>query len=145
MHFGLDVGPLLDGGQFVHRLRVVGHRAVAVHRDGHRTHAEEAEGHQAEGEHGGHDGGLGRIRVDDSGQIVLRHDVGASHQADDDHADPEGGEVAGGQPGQDVQAGAAFARSGHHLADMSRIGRREDLDHFRNDGAGQRTEGDDQR
>ena len=37
--------------KLVDRLRVVGHRAVAVDRDGHRAHAEEAEGHQAEGEH----------------------------------------------------------------------------------------------
>ena len=38
------IGKLVDG------LRVVGHRAVAIHRDGHRPHAQEAEGHQAEGE-----------------------------------------------------------------------------------------------
>ena len=48
----VDVGDLLDGGQLVHGLSVVGHRAVGVHGDGHRAHAQEAEGHQAEGEHG---------------------------------------------------------------------------------------------
>ena len=48
----LDAGHLLDGGELVHRLGVVGDRAVAVHRDGHRAHAEEAEGHEAEGEDG---------------------------------------------------------------------------------------------
>ena len=44
-------GHLLDQRQFVNRLRVVGHRAVGVDRDGDRSHAEEAEGHQAEGKH----------------------------------------------------------------------------------------------
>jgi len=88
-------------------LGIVGHRPVAVHCDGHRTHAEEAERDQAEREHGGHDGGLGRHRVDDGGQVVLRHEVGARHQAHDHYAHPEGGEVA----------------SGHNFADVARTDR----------------------
>ena len=45
-----DAGERFDGGKLVDGLRVVGDRAVAIHRDGDRSHAEEAERHQAEGE-----------------------------------------------------------------------------------------------
>ena len=66
--------------QFIHRLCIVGHRAVAIDRDGHRPHAEEAESDQTEREHRGHDAGLGRIRIDHQRQIALRYQVGAGHQ-----------------------------------------------------------------
>ena len=58
-------GLAFDLAQFINGLGVVGHRAVAVHRDGHRAHAEEAEGHEAEGE-------------DRRGEIEFRR-----HQSDD--------------------------------------------------------------
>ena len=44
-------GNLLDQRQFVHRLRVVRHRAVGIDGDGDRAHAQESERHQAEREH----------------------------------------------------------------------------------------------
>ena len=46
----LMLGMCFDQRELVDRLRVVGHRAVAVDGDGDRAHAQEAEGHQAEGE-----------------------------------------------------------------------------------------------
>ena len=45
-------GHLLDQGELVNRLGVVGHRAIAVHRDRDRAHSQEAECHQTEGEDG---------------------------------------------------------------------------------------------
>ena len=50
LHLGLDVRDVLDERELVDGLRVVGHRAVGVDRDGDRAHAEEAEGDEAEGE-----------------------------------------------------------------------------------------------
>jgi hypothetical protein len=108
-------GNLFDGRQLVDRLGVVGDRAVAIDGDRHRAHAEEAEGDQAEGEHGGHDAGLGG-----SGLITATRspcDTGRRRSSgDDDEAHPEGGEVAGDQAGQDVEAGAAFTRRGDDFA-----------------------------
>ena len=73
LDLGFDAGQRLDGGKLVDRLRVVGDRAVAIHRDGHRTHAEEAEGHQAEGED--------RRRHHQAGQAQGADHVGDAHQA----------------------------------------------------------------
>ena len=145
LDFLFDVGQLFDGGEFVDGLGVVSDRAVAVNGDGHRPHAEEAEGDQAKGEDGGHDAGLGRVGVDHGSEFALRDQVGAGHQADDDHAHPEGGEVACRQASEDVEAGAAFARGGDDFLDVAGVGRGEDFDHFGDDRAGQGAEGDDDR
>ena len=98
----LDAGDLLGLGQLEDRLGVVGHRAVAVHGDGDRPHAQEAERHQAEGEDGA-------VRTHDVNQLggtpACLHgadDVGDGHQAGDEHAHPEGAEVAGDDAGRIV-------------------------------------------
>ena len=46
-------GNRLDLAQLIHRLRVVRHRTVRIHRDRHRAHAQESERHQTEREHRG--------------------------------------------------------------------------------------------
>ena len=43
--FVFDARNLLDGGEFVYGLRVVGDWAVGINSDGDRTHTEEAERH----------------------------------------------------------------------------------------------------
>ena len=70
---------------------------------------------------------------------------GDAHQQHDAHAEPVGAEVAGDEPGQDVERRAAFLRRGHDLAHVRRLGRREDLDELGNDRAGERAAGDDRR
>ena len=145
LHFRLDPGHLFDHRQFVNRLRVVGDRPVAVYRNRHRSHPQEAEGDQPEREDRGHHRRLGVVGIDHRRQVELRHDVGAGHQADDDDADPERGEVAGDDAGQDVEAGAAGLRRRDHFAYVPRVGRREHLDDLGNDRAGERAERDDQR
>jgi hypothetical protein len=47
----LDVGNGFDQRKLIDRLRVVGDRAVGIHRDGDRAHAQEAEGHQSKRKH----------------------------------------------------------------------------------------------
>ena len=90
--------------ELVDRLRVVGDRAVRVDRDGDRAHAEEAEGHEAE-------------REDRPGAIMMRAQAlerrrryAMPIRTDDDEAHPVGAEVTGGEAGEDVERGAAFAR-----------------------------------
>jgi hypothetical protein len=82
LDLGLDAGDVLDGGQLVDGLRVVGDRAVGVDGDGHRAHAEEAEGHQAEREDGRGD--------HERAEPERAETVGDPHQADDGDAQPVG-------------------------------------------------------
>ena len=102
LEFLPDVGDLLDQRQFIHGLRVVGHRTVGVHRDGHRAHAQEAERHQSEGEDRG-----------GNHQIVQTHGaevVADRHQRH--HRKPEivGGEISRHEAGQNAQRRAALVR-----------------------------------
>ena len=55
LDFGLDVGDLLDQRKLIHRLGIVGDRAVGINRDGDRAHTEEPKSHQPESEHRGSD------------------------------------------------------------------------------------------
>jgi hypothetical protein len=64
----LDAGYLFYHRQFIHRLSVVGDRAVAVDGNRYRTHPQKAEGDQPERKNRGHHGGLGVIRIDDRRQ-----------------------------------------------------------------------------
>ncbi len=130
----LDPGHLLDQGELVDGLGVVGHRAVAVHRDGDRAHAQEAERHQAEGEDGR---GLHQIA-----QAQRAHPVGDGHEAHDRDAEPVGGEVARHEAREDVERGTALSRRGDHLTHVPRLGRGKDLHQLGDDGAGQRAAGD---
>ena len=73
LDFCLDVRDALDLRELEDGLRVVGHRAEAVDRDGDRAHAEEAEGHEAEGEDGGRKGEFLRHKgLDRAGFVETR-------------------------------------------------------------------------
>ena len=85
-----DAGQRFDGRKLVHRLRVVGYRAVAVHGDRHRSHAEESEGHQAEGED---------CRSQHHGRGERRaHQVADAHQGQHGHAEPISAKVTCHKP-----------------------------------------------
>ena len=134
-------GKLLDQRQLVDRLGVVGHRAVAIDGDGHRPHAQEAEATRPKAK-------TGRRQHRASPETAVSADASrrCAISAHDDHAQPEALKVAGDEAGQDVQRRAAFARLASTTSrDVPRLGRGEDLDHFGNDGAGQRAAGDDRR
>ena len=137
LEFSLDSGNLLDQRKLVDGLRVVGHRAVGVHRDGHRAHAQEAEGHQAEGED--------RRRDHQAPQSVQAHQIADGHQRN--HGQPQvvGREVSGHEPREDAQRRSAFLRGTQHFPDVARIDGGEDLDELRNDRPGERAAGDDRR
>ena len=134
----LDAGDLLDRRELVDRLRVVGHRAVGVDGDRHRSHAEEAERDEAEREDRRRDHA-------DVAQAQRAHSVRDGHERHDRHADPVRAEIARHEARQDVEGGAALLGRRHHFLDVSRLGRREHLDEFRDDRAGQRAARDDGR
>ncbi len=127
----LDARDLLGLGQLEDRLGVVGHRAVAVDGDVDRPHAQEAERHQAEGED----------RADADERLSLRSAApcitlsrpcrltkyAPAIRPGDQHALPEGAEVAGDDAGEDRQRRAAFARGGDDLVDVLRVRAGEDL------------------
>ena len=119
-------GQGLDHGKLVNALGVVGHWAIGVHGDRHRAHAEEAECHQSEGEDGR---GLHDVYAD-----AAADEIGDCHQPHDRQAQPIGAEVAGGEAGEDVQRGPAFARRIDDLADVAGMYRGKNLHHFRDDG-----------
>ena len=130
----LDAGHLLDQGELVNGLGVVGHRAIAVHRDRDRAHAQKAERHQTEGEDGR---GLHQIA-----QAERADPVGDGHQAHDGDAQPVGGEVARHESREDVERGTALSRRGDDFTHVPRLGRGKDLYQFGDDGAGQRAAAD---
>ena len=51
LDFGFDVSNLLDQGEFVDGLSVIGNRAVRVDCDGDRAHAQKSKSHQAKCEY----------------------------------------------------------------------------------------------
>src|SRR5205085_5226835 len=98
-------------GELKHGLGVVGDRPVRVDGDGDRAHSQETEGDKAEGEDSRGDHGP-------DGEL-LTDDISDAHQGTDHHAaDPEGGEIAGGKAGEDVERSAAFAAGDNHFLDM---------------------------
>ncbi len=138
------VGLRLDQRQFVHALRVVGHRAVAVDGDRDRAHAEEAERDQAERED------RRRLREHDRGEVRARvagggDAVGDRHQAADRHAaHPKAGEVARRKAGQHVERRAPSLLA-VTTSRVAAVGGGENLRHLRDDRAGERAAGDDRR
>ena len=107
----LDPRDLFCLGELEHRLGVVGDRAVTVDGDRHRPHAEEAKGDQAKGEDRG-------IFPHHLIQPQLADDKRPKHQPGNQHAVPEGTEIASHEPGEDRQGGASLARGGHDFVDM---------------------------
>ncbi len=147
LEVGLDVGLFFDEREFINRLRVVGHRAIAIDGDGDRAHAQEAEGHKAESEdrRGRHDGTQAAVNVagvdrdtDEGDEVCNRHQTCDRHPAD-----PERAEIAGGKTGENVERRPAFLAGGHNLADVASVDGGKDLGDFRNDGPCERAAGDD--
>src|SRR5713101_8113784 len=137
LEFRLDAGNLLNERQLKDRLRVIGYRAVRVHRDGHRAHAEEPESYQAKSEH--------RLRHHEVTESLLREEIADGHQHY--HAEPQvvAGEISRHEAGENAERCSAFLRGGHHFLDMPRFDRGEDFHQLRDDGPGQRAAGDDGR
>ena len=131
----LDARDLLDHGKLVDRLGVVRDGPVGVHRDRDRSHPEEPERNESKGEHGGRD-----HEVADTQRA---HSVGDAHEGDDGEPQPVRAEVSRHQSGKDVQRSPAFAGRGHDLADVLRLGRRENLHQLRYHRSGERPAGDD--
>ena len=135
--FGADIGEGFDEAEFVDTLGVVGDGAVAVDGDGDRTHAEESEGDETKGEDG--DGGS-RAGVEEgfhAGCAAPGGDgVGDCHEASDEAAHPECGEITGCQSAEDVQGCSAFAAGINDLADVAAVGAGEDFGEFGDERAG---------
>ena len=96
--FGLDflggfLDVVLDEGELVDGLCVVGHGAVGVDGDGDRAHAEHTEGDEAEGE----DGVVGAEDFADAEEGG--GEVGDDHEDEEDDAGPGGAHVAGHETG----------------------------------------------
>ncbi len=138
LDLGLDAGDLLDGGELVDRLGVVGDRAIGIDRDRHRAHAEEAEGHEAEGEHGRREhqsspspsvltpyATLMRSRIAMPSQKALK--------------------LPATKPERMLSDAPPSRELSDHLTDVPRVDGGEDLHQLRNDRAGQRAAGDDRR
>ena len=99
--FLLHARNVLDERQLEDRLRVVGHRSVRVDGNRHRSHPQKSERDQTERKY--------RRRLHQRGERGA-HGVGNAHQSGDHEAEPVRAEVAGDQPGKDVQRRAAFTR-----------------------------------
>ena len=103
---------VLDKGQLVHALCIVGDGPIAVHGNGHRTHAQHAEGYQAEGEDG-------IVVAENEGEVKSRGgQVGDNHQHHKHQSGPESAHVAGHNARKDVQRGTALFRSLDHFLHM---------------------------
>ena len=142
----LDAGDVLGLGQLEDGLGVVGHRAIAIDGDVDRAHAEEAERDQAEGEDGADADerlALHELHQHEVVEALQADEVGARHQAGDQHAHPEGTEVARDQAGEDRQRGAAFAGGGDDFMHVLGVRAGEDLGELGNEHRGQGAATDD--
>ena len=124
--FGCLFFVVLDKGELVDALGVVGYGAIAVDCNGHRTHAEHAEGHKSEGEDG-------IVFTKDGGKVVGGGcHVGNNHQHDEDQTSPESTHIAGHDAGEDVEGGTALFRSFYNLFHVFGGGGGEELGELRN-------------
>ena len=140
LDFFLDARDVFGLGQLEDRLGVVGDGAVAIDGDVDRSHAEEAERDQAEGEDRCV---MSFLRSKDAADPLQADEIGRSHQPGDEHAFPEGAEVARDQAGEDRQRRAAFARGGDDFMHVLGMGAGEDLGEFGNEHRRQRAAADD--
>ena len=116
----LDAGQLLNRGQLVHRLSVVGHRAVRIDRDSHGPHAEKAECHEAKRENRRREHDRAAVRAMRASQPERANPVRDRHEGHDRQAQPICAEVAGDEPGQNVQRSATLLRRRDHFPDVRR-------------------------
>jgi len=131
----LDI--VLDEGELVDALGIVGDGTVAVDGDGDGAHAEHAEGDEAEGEDavvGAEDGGHAK---------VIAGEVGDDHQEEEDEAGPEAAVVAGDESGEDIERRSALARGLDDFTYVGRIGRGEDLGELGDEGGAEGAAADD--
>src|SRR5215469_6564122 len=120
----LDIRQLLDEGEFVDGLGIVGHGAVGNDSDGDRAHTEKAEGHQAEGKYRRGDHELSESHAADK--------VANGHERDHHTAEVVAREITGDEAGEDAEGGAPFLRGGDDFLDVARFDGRENLDQFGN-------------
>ena len=123
---GLHVRHCFDQRQFIHRLRVVGHRTVRVDRDRHWPHAQKSKRHQSEREH------CWRQHSRRQSQAHRAHVIGNRHQNHHGETEIVPGEVARHESRQDSQRGSAFLCGDHHFFHVPRLHRRERFHQFRN-------------
>ena len=93
-------GMCLDGRQLEHRLRVVGHRAVGIHRDGHRPMPRNPNATRPNANTAG-----ASISAPKPKPLIQEPMAIKRHHR---QAQPVGAEVAGHQAGQNVERRAAF-------------------------------------
>ena len=132
---------VLDEGELVDALGVVGHRTVGINSDGDRTHTEHTESHKAKGKDGG-------ILREDAGEVDVEEDsgeVGNKHQHEENKTCPEGTHVAGHKTAEDIERRTTLLGGRDNLMDVLRFGRGEHLGQFGDKGSTEGTARNDDR
>ena len=75
--------------------------------------------------------------------LLQADEVGPAHQGGDEHAFPEGAEIAGDDAGEDRERCAAFARGGDDFMDVLAVRAGEDFGEFGNQHGGERAAAND--